>query len=87
MNDKILGSILSVWGRTVTAPPNVYTNWRNECIEAYSEIPYLSWDAAIQNAYNHFFGTTAVSPESLKAFPKNLMVVSDESSSEKDTFQ
>lgn len=82
VDDKILGSICSVWKNTVTAPNDVYNNWRNSCIDKYSKIPYLSWDAAINNAYNHYFGSADVSPELLAKFIDNLLEIFKEIQSE-----
>lgn len=85
MNDKIIGSIISVWGGTVTAPTNVYTTWCEDCIEKYSQIPYFGWDSAIQGAYNHYFGAASVSPESLKDFHDHILDIFKEIRSENDT--
>ena len=85
MNDKIIGSIISVWAGTVTAPTNVYNTWCEDCIEKYSQIPYLGWDSAIQGAYNYYFGSAPVSPETLKDFQEHILDIFKEITSEKDT--
>lgn len=82
VSDRILGSLLSVWSRTVQAPNSVYKNWRESSIQEYSKIPYLSWDAALSNAFNHYFGSADVSPELLSKFFENLLGIFEEIHSE-----
>lgn len=82
MNDKIIGSIVSVFCRTFNGAKSAYQPWFEDCVEKYSHIPYIGWDSAIQGAYNHYFDSADVSPELLKDFQEKLLDIFKELSSE-----
>lgn len=87
MNDKIIGSIISVFCRTFNGAKSAYQPWYEDCVEKYSHIPYLGWDSAIQGAYNHYFGSADVSPETLKDFEDHILDIFKPIQSETKTSQ
>lgn len=73
INDEILKSMFFEWYQTKSMSNDTYNDWLKKRIEEYSKVPYLTWDAAIQDAFKHFFDYGEVSPETLKVFNSELI--------------
>lgn len=84
VSDKIVGSLIYEWHRTKTTSKDVFLGWEERRIQEYSKLPYLTWDAAIENAYNHYFGGTDVTPDTLAYFVEHFIEICKEIQDEKN---
>lgn len=84
INDEILRSMLFEWYQTKSVSDDIYQDWVNKRTEAYKRIQYLSWDAAISDAFKHFFNYSDVSPETLEMFQEKLFDIFKEIQAEKN---
>lgn len=83
INDEIIKSMLFEWYQTRSVSDDIYSDWITKRTDSYTRIPYLSWDAAIRSAFNHFFDYSDVSPETLEVFQKNLFDIFKEIQAER----
>ena len=81
MYDSILPFLL---GMNTTGTFFPYDDWNTKRVDAYSALPYLSWDAAIADAFHHFYGGSAVTPDTLAYFQKNLINIFKEIRAEQE---
>ena len=84
INDEILRSMFYEWITMQAAPQDAYDDWNTKRVDAYSALPYLSWDAAIADAFHHFYGGSAVTPDTLAYFQKNLINIFKEIRAEQE---
>ncbi len=84
INDEILRSMFYEWITMQAAPQDAYDDWNTKRVDAYSALPYLSWDAAIADAFHHFYGSSAVTPDTLAYFQKNLINIFKEIRAEQE---
>ena len=84
INDEILRSMFYEWITMQAAPQDAYDDWNTKRVDAYSALPYLSWDAAIADAFHHFYGGSAVTPDTLAYFQKNLINIFKEICAEQE---
>ena len=84
INDEILRSMFYEWITMQAAPQDAYDDWNTKRVDAYSALPFLSWDAAIADAFHHFYGGSAVTPDTLAYFQKNLINIFKEIRAEQE---
>ncbi len=85
VNDEILKSIFFEWLNMKAAPEDAYDDWNKKRIASYSDLKYLSWDAAIASAFNHFYGGSDVTPDTLAYFQENLINIFKEIREERES--
>ncbi len=85
VQDAILQSIFAECCKMQSVPQDVYDAWYNKRKDEYSDITYIQCDLPIQSAFNHYFGGSAVNPQTLKSFFEEIPNIFKEILEERDS--